>query len=166
MPRRRLAGPAPVTRALSAGAIPGQEERIFFLANVRNPPALQEVVNVVRSIAEVQRFFPLNQAFAIAVRGTAAQAELSEWLIGRLDTAGAPLEGEYPASGFGVVRVFAVAETASAQAIQDTVNRIRTEAQAQRVFPATARHAIVFRGTAAQAGVAERLVGNLNGAAR
>jgi hypothetical protein len=50
--------------------------------------------------------------------------------------------------------------------MQQAVNRIRTEAQAQRVYPLVARRVVALDGTAAQAGVAARVIQELNSAAR
>ena len=128
--------------------------RLIFLANLRDPAAIQEVVNATRTIADVQRFFPLNQAFAIAMRGTAAQADLCAWLVNRLDTAAAPSPGEYlyPGVANGVVRLFVPSQPPSA----DTVARVRAESQAQKVYLVSARASVAFRGTAEQAAIAER----------
>jgi hypothetical protein len=108
-------------------------------------------------VADVQRFFPVNHVKAILMRGTAAQAELCAWLLARLDTEGPVAAGEVVALG-AVVRVFPVAMQGP-QELMELVNRMRKETQAQRVYPVTSRSVIVFRGTAAQVGMAARVVG-------
>jgi hypothetical protein len=55
-----VTGQVPVTRAHAPAGVPDQVARIFFLTNVRSPQEVQELVNAVRSVAGVQRFFPLN----------------------------------------------------------------------------------------------------------
>jgi hypothetical protein len=92
------------------------------------------------------------------MRGTAAQAELCAWLLNRLDTAAPLAAAEYVMTGSnnGVVRLLVPAKAASPEALQAAVNRARTEAQVQRLFPLTSRSAAVFRGTAEQAAIAER----------
>lgn len=124
--------------------------RIFFLANIQTPQALMEVVNAARSVADVQRFFPVNQTHSIVMRGTAEQAELCEWMMQRLDTAGPATAGEFVVPN-GVVRLFI---PTSGQPLQELVNRARSESQAVRVYPVNARAAVAFRGTAAQAELA------------
>jgi hypothetical protein len=132
--------------------------RIVFLANLRDPRAIQDVVNGTRAIADVQRFFPISQSASITMRGTAAQAELCAWMVSRLDTMAPLAAGEYvvPGSNNGVVRLFVPSKAMTPEALQAAVNRARAEAQAQRLFPLSSRSAAVFRGTAEQAAIAER----------
>jgi hypothetical protein len=130
--------------------------KIFFLAHPPTPQGLQELVNSVRSVADLQRFFPIHQAGAIVMLGTPAQAELANWLLARLDSEGAVAPGEMVALG-GVVRVVPVNK--DAQEIQALVARVRTESQLQRVYRVSTRNAILLRGTASQVGVATRILG-------
>jgi hypothetical protein len=108
----------------------------------------------------VQRLFPLNVSFAIVMRGSDAQAELCEWILAQLDTQGAVTAGEYHITGVndGLVRLFLPANISTAQALQEVVNRVRTEARAQRVYPLTPRSAVLFRGTPSQVAIAEGLI--------
>jgi hypothetical protein len=131
--------------------------RVFFLANVRSPQVLQETVNATRSIADVQRFFPFQFSSAIVMRGSTAQAELCQWMLERLDTAGVPAAGEYQVAGSseGIVRVFTPANAPTPKALQELVNRVRSESQALRVFPVASRSAVVFRGISSQTAIAD-----------
>ncbi|HXA50849.1 MAG TPA: hypothetical protein VNV86_11115 [Candidatus Acidoferrum sp.] len=143
------------------GADPrGPAVRIYFLGNLHHSLPLQEAVNATRSIADVQRFFPVNGSFAITMRGTEAQAELCEWMLAQLDTQGAATAGEYQFPGVydGVVRVFIAPNASTPQAMQELVNRVRAEARAQRVYPFHSGSAVLFRGTASQVAIAETLI--------
>src|SRR5581483_2277494 len=46
---------------------------------------LQEIVNVVRTAADINRVFPYNSQFALVVRGEADRVELASKLIHDLD---------------------------------------------------------------------------------
>ena len=59
--------------------------KIFYLANVNTPQELQEIVNAVRSVAELQRVVAYNSQNAIIVRGEADQVALAEKMIHDLD---------------------------------------------------------------------------------
>jgi hypothetical protein len=132
-------GPVPVVRA-------------FRLANTRTPQELQELVNAIRSIAELQRVVPVNEASAIMARGDAAQADLAEWLVKELDLPKGgpePADAEFstsipPASS---VRVCFLGGSAT---LQEVVNQIRSRAHMQRVVGFSSRRAIVMRASPAQ----------------
>jgi len=57
----------------------------FYLANVSSPQEIQEIVNAVRSIAEVQRVVAFTSQNAIIVRGEADQVALASKMIHDLD---------------------------------------------------------------------------------
>jgi general secretion pathway protein D len=57
----------------------------FYLSNVSSPQEVQEIVNTVRSIAEVQRVVAFQSQNAIIVRGEADQVALAAKMIHDLD---------------------------------------------------------------------------------
>jgi general secretion pathway protein D len=59
--------------------------KVFYLQNVGTPAELQEIVNVVRTAADINRVFPFNSQFALVVRGEADRVELAGKLIHDLD---------------------------------------------------------------------------------
>jgi len=62
-----------------------QVTKVFYLQNVASPAELQEIVNVVRTAADINRVFPYNSQFALVVRGEADRVELATKLIHDLD---------------------------------------------------------------------------------
>ena len=62
-----------------------QVAKVFYLANVNTPQELQEIVNAVRSVADIQRFFPYNAQNAIIAKGSADQVALAEKILHDLD---------------------------------------------------------------------------------
>jgi general secretion pathway protein D len=62
-----------------------QVAKVFYLNNVSSPQELQEIVNAVRSVADIQRFFPYNAQNAIIAKGSADQVLLAEKLLHDLD---------------------------------------------------------------------------------
>jgi general secretion pathway protein D len=62
-----------------------QVTKVFYLQNVFLPAELQEIVNVVRTAADINRVFPYNSQFALVVRGEADRVELASKLIHDLD---------------------------------------------------------------------------------
>ncbi len=62
-----------------------QVAKVFYLSNVNTPQELQEIVNAVRSVADIQRFFPYNSQNAIIAKGSADQVALAEKILHDLD---------------------------------------------------------------------------------
>ncbi len=62
-----------------------QVAKVFYLSNVNTAQELQEIVNAVRSIADIQRFFPYNSQNAIIAKGSADQVALAEKILHDLD---------------------------------------------------------------------------------
>ena len=62
-----------------------QVAKVFYLSNVNGPQELQEIVNAVRSVADIQRFFPYNAQNAIIAKGSADQMALAEKILHDLD---------------------------------------------------------------------------------
>lgn len=62
-----------------------QVMRVFYLNNVQTPQELQEIVNAVRSVADIQRLFPYNSQNAIIARGEADRIALAGKIIHDLD---------------------------------------------------------------------------------
>src|ERR1035437_4598097 len=62
-----------------------QVAKVFYLSNVSTPQELQVIVNAVRSVADIQRFFPYNAQNAIIAKGSADQVALAEKILHDLD---------------------------------------------------------------------------------
>jgi type II secretory pathway component GspD/PulD (secretin) len=157
-------------------AMPGATNdlaRVFYLVNIATPQNMQEVVNSIRSIGEVQRIVVCNQPRAMAMRGTAAQVVMAEWLIRALDKPAG--SGPFPTESMtlstpeyrmrdgsaSVAKVFYPAFLTSPQHVQESVNMIRSIAELQRVVAYNAAGAIVLRGSAEQTVLAEWLLNSL-----
>jgi general secretion pathway protein D len=59
--------------------------KVFYVSNVQNQQDLAEMVNAIRTVAEVQRMFAVNSQNAIVARGDADQMALVEKIIHDLD---------------------------------------------------------------------------------
>jgi general secretion pathway protein D len=59
--------------------------RVFYLSSVSSAQEVQEIVNVVRSVVDLQRVFPYQAQYAIVAKGEADKILLAEKLINDLD---------------------------------------------------------------------------------
>ncbi len=139
------------------------QQRIFYLKDHETPLQTQEMVNVLRSVTEIQRITSFNALRAICVLGTASQADAAAWLVSELEKPAAKAAAEdsyYMTPEFaadGEVRVFFVPGLQTPQATQHLVSLIRT-ASIQRVTAFNPTKAIAIRGTAGQVAAAEQAV--------
>ena len=62
-----------------------QVTRVFYLCNVSSAQEVQEIVNVVRSVVDLQRMFPYQSQYAIVAKGEVDKIALAEKLIHDLD---------------------------------------------------------------------------------
>jgi len=163
-------GPA-VTQAPNKAAYEGKAPdggvdavRVFYLTHDETPTDAQEIVNLIRTTADIQRIFPYNTRRAIALRGTPAQIALAEWLIAELDKAvssqtnrAEAYEHPAPSGGGDAVRLFFFTHDHTPEDLQEMIHVIRTTADIQRIYPYAAQRAIALRGTADQIALAEWL---------
>ena len=131
--------------------------KIFYPAHLATAQQVQEVVNAVRSIAEVQRVMALSGPGAIVIRGSAEQVAFAEWIVGELDRSMAgkrptgKREYNYPDTfspadrRATAVRIYYPATVSTPADMQEPVNGIRSVADAQRVVAFTVTGAIVMR---------------------
>jgi hypothetical protein len=151
--------------------------QVAYLRYVDTPQEIQEVVNAVRSVVDIQRFFPMSQQKAIVMRGLPEQVKAADWLIGLLDRpAGAQPAGTAPSdyrlpeadwtarSGL-VVRVAPLTHLDTPQAVQEVTNVTRSMADIQRCFPVYSRRLLVMRGDDDQMALVDWLLKQLDGPA-
>jgi hypothetical protein len=147
--------------------------RIFYVPGPQGIAAFQEVATTVRSIADIRRMFTYNALKAIAVRGTAEQAKLAEFLFAELDqpdsVAGAQrrsASAEYRMAEprENLVRVFYLPSTKTVQDFQEVAQLVRTITDARRLFTYNAPKAMVVRGDDYQLALAAWLFNELDNA--
>jgi hypothetical protein len=143
--------------------------RIFRLAHPVGAQAFQELVNAIRTVPEMSKVFPCASKSAIALRGTADQLALAEWLFKQLDQPPA-LPGQPRAerqfhsalSRLPEVRVLYFAHATTAPEQQPVVNAVRTIPELIHVFPVIAQGAIAMGGPADRIALADWLFGQVD----
>jgi type II secretory pathway component GspD/PulD (secretin) len=161
-------GTAPATHPYTNAR--GQEEvvRVFSLGYLQTPAELQQLINLVRSMSDMQRVFPYNSLKLLVARGSADQIALADWLIRQLDH---PAVTPAPDTGtreiqvtptlVRTVRVFYLSHNQSPQDIQGIIDQLRTTGT-QRIYHFNAQKAVAVAGTADQVTAAENLVRQLD----
>ena len=142
--------------------------RVFRLSQAESPRDMNEMVVVVRTIAEVNvPTAPDVERGAIPLRGTAGQVTLAEWLLNQLDqpvpSSHQPAVYDFEeAKRYPAVRVFRLATIETPQGLNEVTTALRTIADVQRVLPYPAQRAIIVRGTPGQAALVEWLLNQLD----
>jgi hypothetical protein len=164
---RQLDVPAP--NAQPQQFVPGGAGNDFvrvYFTHAATPQALQEIVTTIRSVADLQRLFINNALHAVVLRGGAAEVELADWLIQKLDLPGqnsAPPEYAYMGfHGPEVARVFYLVNPPTPRDVQEIITTIRSIADVQRIFVYNAHKAVAVRGPADRVALAQWLVGELD----
>lgn len=155
-----LDNPAVQLSLLHEYRVPGATDdvvRLFYLTQTPTVQDFQEVATVVRTIAGFTRAFTYNEPRAYAVRGTAAQIALAEWLLKELEANPSSSEYRMPGTNDDVVRVLYLTGTANVQDFQKAATTIREATKIQKVFTYNAPRAVALRGTADQIATAERM---------
>jgi len=160
---------------LLAPAVFGQEtDRVFNFAGTDTVQDIQEVATLIKAIGDIQHVTTDVAQKSLAVSGTTAQVALAEWLFGELDKPANrpplaqqspdPAAHEYRMQGSSedVVRVFYPKRTATVQEFQEVAVLVRSIADIRRLFTYNEPRALVMRGTADQAALAEWLIETLN----
>jgi type II secretory pathway component GspD/PulD (secretin) len=159
---------APIRHDYPGNASPNHLVQITFLAHTSSGRELQELVNLTRSTADIQRFFPCNAIDGIVSRGTPEQADMANWLIGQMDQPAGTLKPGHVDHAFpsdpraNSAQLYVLGNIESVQAIQEAVNAVRTVADLQRLFPSNSRKALVMRGSSDQVAFADWMLGLLD----
>ena len=144
----------------------GQDrDRVFYLTHTSTPQQFQEVATVIRTMTDIREATLNNEQKSVAVHASAGQIALAEWLFNELDNPAVQpsLLHEYrvPGAADDVVRLFYLTRTPTVQDFQEVATVVRTIAGFTRAFTYNEPRAYVVRGTAAQIGLAEWLLKEL-----
>jgi type II secretory pathway component GspD/PulD (secretin) len=141
---------------------------VAHLSQAESPQELNEMVTVVRTIAEVNvTAAPDVEHGTIPLRGTPGQVTLAEWLLNQLDQ---PVPSNHQPAAYDyqeakrdpAVRVFRLATIETPVGLNRITTAVRTIADVSRIVPYAAQRAIVVRGTAGQAALVEWLLNQLD----
>jgi hypothetical protein len=143
------------------------EMRIVHPAHTSQPAGIQELVNAIRTVADINRVFPVQTAGIIMMRGSADYIATAEWVLSQLDVAEnqqgpAPHQQAVTAPYDPMTRVFYLSHTASPEATQQIVNAVRTTAKVARVYPNMQARAVVLRGTPQQVTQAAGIIAEMD----
>lgn len=129
----------------------GDIGRVIFIPGVPTPQTVQELVTILRTVADVQKIFTFTSNHAIVMRAPAWQAAFAGWILDQVMqkpdstprefTVGGP---DYRGMGHGA-RVNFLVNMTSPRQMQEVLTVLRTVSDVQKVFSYTTSHALVLR---------------------
>jgi hypothetical protein len=149
--------PAPNDYALSGDDV----THVFNLSNPRVPMETQEMVTLIRSVADVQRIFTYNARETIVVRTSPDHMALTAWLVKQLDrpasTPSVTVQYTLPRGPDNIVSVFYLPNP-SRERLNKAATQVRTTARVQHLFTYGTLGALAVRGTLEQLATAEKVI--------
>jgi hypothetical protein len=141
---------------------------LYFLKHIESKETLEELATFVRNVGDFRKLFTVGPTIAVAMRGTAEEVGLGDWLLQKLDQPASGPAGteqsqgdaspQFQVSGSGdAVRLFYL-RNATIQAFQTVAADVRTAARAPKVFTYNALGAMAVRGTADQIAGAQNMI--------
>jgi len=133
----------------------GDIARVVFVANALKPQDMQEVLTVLRTVADVQKVFSVSSNHAMVIRAPEWQMLFAQWIIDQLNvpagqkpdatprefTVGGP---DFRGLGHGA-RVNFLGSMTKPQQMQELLTVLRTVGDVMKVFGYTSSHALVLR---------------------
>ncbi len=127
--------------------------RAFYLANLVQPRAMQEVLTILRTVLDLQIVFNFSEHPMLLYRGTPAQLDAVDWALKILDApAGTAVPNEpwkFEARFFDLVRVYRLPADTTTKQVQELITVLRTKDNVMKVFSLSSPPMLVEAGTAA-----------------
>lgn len=145
----------------------GEVARINFLANVQTTQGMQEVLTVLRTVADIAKVFNYTARQAIVLRGKEGDIAFAEWIVDQLNRPAQPEPDTAPreytlATNGAEARVNYLANVTTPQGIQEILATLRIVGEIMKVFTYSPRRAIVLRGADPDIQRAEWLIQGLD----
>jgi hypothetical protein len=134
---------------------------VYGLANAASDRDLQEILTTLRTVLDIQKIYQQSAPKLLAIRGSADQIQMAEWLIPKLDVLTASASGNeapMPGGKDDVVRVYYLAQPMDTQGLNNLLNSIHKTAMIMKAYIRTTPPVVVVRGTADQVAVAGNLI--------
>jgi hypothetical protein len=133
----------------------GNIGRVTFVPNVQTAQDIQELLTIIRTVADVQRMFTFTSNHAIVLGGPDWEVAFAEWIIDQINqpiqqkpdptprefTVGGP---DFRGLGHGA-RLNFLANMTSPRQMQELLTVLRTVGDVMKVFIYSTSHALVLR---------------------
>ena len=134
---------------------------VYGLAHTDSPQSTQEIITTLRTVLNIQKLFSVTAPKLLAMRGSAIDVQMAEWLIPELDRQTANLTGNearVPGGNDDVVHVFYLTHVTTPAGINGLFTDIRRTTHMTNAFLHSVPATLIFRGTADQIATAGRMI--------
>jgi hypothetical protein len=142
--------------------------RVNFLASVTAPQQMQEMLTVLRTVADIRRVFNFTARQALVIRAKSADMAFAEWIVDQLNIPATQKLDATPRVYPGVVdrgtvaRVNYLTNVSTLQGMQEMLTILRTVDNVAKVFNYSSLHALILRASPADIDRAEWIMQELN----
>ncbi len=140
-------------------------ERVFHLTKPKTSQEVYEIATVVRMMTGIKELAADGDRRTITFRGSAAQGNLADWLMQRLDgvaSGTATFDAQLEQPDEHAVQVFFLKNTKPGQDLQAVATLVRSLTDIRHLMTSAAQTALVVRSTPRQVTLAHWLVSRLD----
>ncbi len=134
---------------------------VYGLAHTDGSQSVQEIVTTLRTVLSIQKIFSVTAPNLLAIRGSAIDVQMAEWLIPELDRETANPSGNethVPGGNDDVVHVFYLAHVTTPAGMNGLFTDIRRTTHITNAFLHSVPATLILRGTADQIATAGRMI--------
>jgi hypothetical protein len=157
----------PTAREYKLQSGPDEVAGVFYLRDTATPRAVQEILTVLRTVADVQKLFFRSEPKMIAYRADPSNANLVEWLLPKLDIPSGDLS--HTSNRFklptpardgsdDILQIFYLKPPVAVDQFNGLMNALRTKVYIQKTFGTTSPPVLVVRGSPVQLSESEQLI--------
>ena len=150
----------------------GEVARVnFLLPAVATPQGMQEILTVLRTVADIQMAFNYTSRLAIVLRAKEPDTAFAEWIVDQLNQAPQQkpdttprqysVTSSNPRSG-NAARVNFLASVSTTRGMQEILSTLRAVAEIQKIFTYSGGHALILRSDDTGIARAEWLIQSLD----
>jgi hypothetical protein len=145
----------------------GDIGRVNFVPNLQKPQELQELLTILRTVADVQQIFTFSSNRAVVLCGPAWQVAFAEWIIDQIQQKPDSVPHEFTVGGplpqwQGEARLNFLSNMTSPQQSQEVLTVLRTVGDIQKIFSFYTSHALVLRAAGTDLQRAEWIIQQLD----
>jgi len=134
---------------------PGADDviRVWYLRSAGSPRDVQEMLTILRTVADVRMVFNYSPLRVLALRGTEATMDMADWLLAKMDlSSGEGASEVYAGKGApgDLAQVFYLKPGSTGEELKSLLTELRRVGRVYKVFDRSTPPMMVVRGGPAE----------------